>query len=64
MPTYEYGCECGNKWEEIRAIAALDDPIICPECGLTGWRLWKQAPHVMWFPDQTRSPFKEKRRHH
>lgn len=32
MPTYDYACECGHRWEMEQRIT--DEPAkACPECG-------------------------------
>lgn len=67
MPIYDFACPKGHRWEEIRPIPERDDPTDCPECGEIGHRVvfvQGKAPHVMWFPDTTKSPFREKLRHH
>jgi putative FmdB family regulatory protein len=34
MPIYIYKCnKCGEKFENLRAISASDDDVICPGCG-------------------------------
>jgi putative FmdB family regulatory protein len=64
MPTYDYKCTvCGHVEEVLRPALDVDAPFTCPDCGAPCVYVWR-APHVMWFYDQTRSPFKEKRRHH
>ena len=38
MPTYEYACKCGNRWDVIKRMAAYDDPENCPKCSSLGDR--------------------------
>ena len=33
MPLYEYRCECGQEFEEIRPMSEYNEPASCPECG-------------------------------
>ena len=33
MPIYEYQCENGHVFEEIRSMLSRDFPITCEECG-------------------------------
>ncbi len=34
MPLYEYRCvECETRFDALRAMSKLDDPIACPKCG-------------------------------
>jgi putative FmdB family regulatory protein len=33
MPIYEYGCPaCGDTFEELRTMPAMDEPAWCPRC--------------------------------
>lgn len=32
MPIYEYECDCGNKQEEVRPMAARDEYAACDQC--------------------------------
>jgi putative FmdB family regulatory protein len=37
MPIFEYRCpRCGEKFEELEAIADRDKPHKCPACGAQG----------------------------
>ena len=38
MPTYEYMCECGAMWDEVRSVEGRNS-VCCPNCG-------KMPPHV------------------
>ncbi len=40
---YEYQCECGNKWEDIRKLSERDIPSYC-NCGEEGIRLISVVP--------------------
>lgn len=62
MPAYDYTCDSNHIWEEQRLMKDRDLPSVCPTCGVEGKRVFITAPHVMWFPSQTRSGFKEKRK--
>lgn len=62
MPTYDYKCPAGHRFEQFRSISRRNDPATCPECGKPA-ALIVTAPHLMWHPDSGRV-FKEKRRHH
>jgi len=65
MPRYDYGCkECGHEWEETRPIDRRHDPAECPICKGPGSLVFRSAPTIPWCPWTTKSPFKEKRRHH
>lgn len=34
MPIYEYKCqECGEIFEDFRALHDNDDEVVCPKCG-------------------------------
>ena len=32
MPVYEYMCECGTVWDEVRSVAGRNS-VCCPKCG-------------------------------
>lgn len=40
MPSYEYLCECGTRFDRLEPIAKADLPADCPECGT-------EAPRVL-----------------
>ena len=62
MPFYEFKCShCGTGWDLFRPMKERDDPARCPDCAKPGRRVFSPL-HLMWFPDQTRSHFKEKHR--
>lgn len=44
MPVYEYVCDRCGPFEELRPIAAFDQPCPCPECGLSAGRNLVSAP--------------------
>lgn len=63
MPAYDYHCiECGMVWEELRPSDRRDAEAICPECNIPGLRIYTGSPIIPWFPDTTRSFYKDKRK--
>lgn len=65
MPFYDYRCtKCRWEWEVLRPTTERDQPIACPVCDEPAERIYIGAPIIPWYPDTTRSPYKEKRRHH
>ncbi len=40
---YEYGCECGAKWDETRKMCDVHAPAHC-ECGKKGTRIFSAIP--------------------
>ena len=34
MPLYEYRCESGHSFEELRKVGGRSNPAPCPDCGL------------------------------
>ncbi len=36
MPLYNYHCKkCNFEFTELRRVSEIDDPIDCPECGVS-----------------------------
>ena len=39
MPVYEYYCQgCEHKYDAIRPVSRMDEPVPCPKCGEAGRR--------------------------
>lgn len=40
MPLYEYQCVvCGNRFERLRSVRQVNEPLACPDCGGESRRL-------------------------
>lgn len=40
MPVYEYQCpKCGIDFELMRRMSEMNEPALCPQCGMEGERL-------------------------
>ncbi len=39
MPVYEYGCDCGERFEKIKPISEYQEPSPCPKCGVSAGRV-------------------------
>lgn len=60
MPTYDYECPEGHRFESFRAIRDRKEPIACPDCGEEGeivlvaptlWTVSRANPDVVYdFP--------------
>jgi putative FmdB family regulatory protein len=48
MPTYEYECEDGHRWEDQRPMDARRDPIECPECSKDGEMVYSVTLEHVW----------------
>lgn len=44
MPIYPFRCECGETFEEYRAMADAGEPAHCPACQSTATRVFTTAP--------------------
>ena len=40
MPCYEFACNCGMEWEEVRPMSECGVAANCPECGSLGRRVF------------------------
>lgn len=55
VPTYEYLCSEGHRWERMCKSAERHDDVVCPVCGVQGELRISGGTIVGWFPDSTRS---------
>lgn len=40
MPVYDYECECGKQFEDIKPISECNEPSKCPKCGKMAKRIF------------------------
>lgn len=49
MPMYEYRCECGRRFEQLRALGDRDNAV-CPSCASTRVERVAAAAHFQFRP--------------
>lgn len=55
MPTYDYACpDCGG-FEALRSLAARNEPVSCPDCGVDSPRVFVSAPRLACLSSDTRT---------
>lgn len=47
MPIYEYRCECGKEFEELRLMSQYSEPSTCPKCGADANRIMSSTQYRM-----------------